>query len=189
MAWLSLDRAIRIAATRGDRRHHRLQHWIRARDAVATDVRTRGFDPSQNTYTAAYDSVELDASVLVLPMLGLEPATSPRVTGTVDAIRRQLGAGGPLLYRYPPGSDGLDGGEGAFLPCSFWLVQALARTGRPDEAEALLDELLALGGPLGRHRRAPRQLPPSSHPRRPRPSRARPRRDQNAGRSAVRPSC
>ena len=67
----------------------------------------------------------------------------------IDAIRRQLGAGGPLLYRYPPGTDGLAGGEGAFLPCSFWLVQALARTGRPDEAEALFDELLALGGPLG----------------------------------------
>jgi len=71
------------------------------------------------------------------------------VVGTVDAIRRRLGAGGPLLYRYPPGSDGLEGGEGAFLPCSFWLVQALARTGRPAEAEALLGDLLPLGGPLG----------------------------------------
>ena len=83
------------------------------------------------------------------PLLELEPASSARVVGTVDAIRRQLSAGGPLLYRYPPGTDGLAGGEGAFLPCSFWLVQALARTGRPDEAEALLDELLPLGGPLG----------------------------------------
>ena len=105
--------------------------------------------PDQNTYTGAYDSAELDAAVLVLPLLEFEPATSPRVVGTVDAIRRQLSAGGPLLYRYPPGTDGLDGGEGAFLPCSFWLVRALASTGRPDEAEALLDELLPLGGPLG----------------------------------------
>ena len=87
--------------------------------------------------------------MLVLPVIEFEPATSPRVVGTVDAIRRQLGAGGPLLYRYPPGTDGLAGGEGAFLPCSFWLVQALARTGRHDEADALFDELLALGGPLG----------------------------------------
>ena len=149
MAWLSLDRAIRIASTRGDRRHRRLQRWIRARAAVAADVRTRGFDPTQNAYTGTYDSFELDASVLVLPVLGLDPATSSRVVGTVDAIRRRLGAGGPLLYRYLPGSDGLDGGEGAFLPCSFWLVQGLARTGRPDEAQVLLDELLALGGPLG----------------------------------------
>jgi GH15 family glucan-1,4-alpha-glucosidase len=149
MAWLALDRAIRIAVTRGDRRRHRRQRWISARNALATEVRSRGFDSNQNTYTAAYDSAELDAAVLVLPSLGLEPATSPRVVGTIEAIRRQLSAGGPLLYRYPPGTDGLDGGEGAFLPCSFWLVEALARTGRGDEAEALLAQLLPLGGPLG----------------------------------------
>ena len=100
-------------------------------------------------YTGAYDSSGLDAAVLVLPVVEFEPAASPRVVGTVDAIRRQLSAGGPLLYRYPPGSDGLAGGEGAFLPCSFWLVQALARTGQRDAAGSLFDELLALGGPLG----------------------------------------
>ena len=149
MAWLALDRAIRIAAARGDRRQRRQQRWTNARDALADDIRTRGFDPAQGAYTAAYGSTELDAAVLVLPVLEFEPAASPRVVGTVDAIRRQLSAGGPLLYRYPPGTDGLAGGEGAFLPCSFWLVQALARTGRRDEADALLDELLPLGGPLG----------------------------------------
>jgi GH15 family glucan-1,4-alpha-glucosidase len=74
---------------------------------------------------------------------------NPRVVGTIDSIRRRLSAGGPLLYRYRRGTDGLAGGEGAFLPCSFWLVQALARTGRQDEAEALFDALLALGDPLG----------------------------------------
>ncbi|MGH9244732.1 MAG: glycoside hydrolase family 15 protein [Acidimicrobiales bacterium] len=149
MAWLALDRAARIATARGDRRRRRRQRWTGARDALAHDIRSHGFDPAQHAYTSVYDSTELDAAVLVLPMLGLEPASSPRVAGTVDAIRRQLGAGGPLLYRYPPGTDGLKGGEGAFLPCSFWLVQALACTGRPDEAEVLLDELLPLGGPLG----------------------------------------
>jgi GH15 family glucan-1,4-alpha-glucosidase len=148
MAWLALDRALRIAVARGDRRRRRQQRWTDARDALADDVRTRGFDPAQQTYTATYDSAGLDAAVLVLPLLDFEPAAS-RLVGTVDAIRRQLSAGGPLLYRYPPGTDGLAGGEGAFLPCSFWLVQALARTGRRDEAEALLDELLPLGGPLG----------------------------------------
>jgi GH15 family glucan-1,4-alpha-glucosidase len=148
MAWLALDRAARIAAARGDRRG-RLQRWIQARDLLAHDIHTRGFDPDQGAYTAAYGSTTLDAAVLVLPLLGLEASSSPRVTGTVDAIRRGLSAGGPLLYRYPPGTDGLEGGEGAFLPCSFWLVQALARTGRTDEAEALLEELLLLGGPLG----------------------------------------
>jgi GH15 family glucan-1,4-alpha-glucosidase len=149
MAWLALDRALRIATARGDRRGRRQQRWTTARDALAHDIRTRGFDPAQQAYTGAYDSAELDAAVLVLPLVGLEPVTSPRAVGTVDAIRHRLSAGGPLLYRYPPGSDGLPDPEGAFLPCSFWLVQALALTGRTDEAAELLDELLPLGGPLG----------------------------------------
>jgi GH15 family glucan-1,4-alpha-glucosidase len=149
MAWLALDRATRIAAARGDRRQRRQQQWTNARDALANDIRTRGYNPAQRAYTAMYDSAELDAAVLVLPVLEFEPPSSPRVVGTVDAIRSRLSAGGPLLYRYAPGTDGLEGGEGAFLPCSFWLVQALARTGRKDDAHALLDELLGLGGPLG----------------------------------------
>jgi GH15 family glucan-1,4-alpha-glucosidase len=149
MAWLALDRATRIAAVRHDRRRRRTLRWANARDALADDIRNRGFDLARSAYTAAYGSTELDAALLFLPLLEFEPASSARVVGTVDAVRRQLSAGGPLLYRYPPGSDGLTGGEGAFLPCSFWLVQALARTGRREAAEALLDELLALGGPLG----------------------------------------
>ncbi|MPY91819.1 MAG: glycoside hydrolase family 15 protein [Acidimicrobiia bacterium] len=148
MAWLALDRAVRIAAARGDRRRRRLR-WASARGALARDIRSRGYDGAQGAYTATYGSAGLDAALLVLPVLDFEPATGHRVVGTVDAIRRQLSAGGPLLYRYRPGTDGLQGGEGAFLPCSFWLVQALARTGRPDEARELLDELLPLGGPLG----------------------------------------
>ncbi len=69
--------------------------------------------------------------------------------GTIDAIADELSAGGPLLYRYPPGADGLEGGEGAFLVCSFWWAQALATAGRPDEAGELLDDLVALSSPLG----------------------------------------
>jgi GH15 family glucan-1,4-alpha-glucosidase len=148
MAWLALDRAVRIAAARGDRHRDRSRTWTSARDALADDIRNRGFDKGQSSYTAVYGSTELDASVLV-PLLDFEPASSDRVEGTIDAIRRKLSAGGPLLYRYPPGTDGLAGGEGAFLPCSFWLIQALALTGRRDDAEALLAELLPLGGPLG----------------------------------------
>jgi GH15 family glucan-1,4-alpha-glucosidase len=148
MAWLALDRASRIASARGDRRRRRQRRWTDARDALAGDIRTRGFDIGHGTYVGAYGSTELDAAVL-LPLLEFEPAASPRVAGTIDAVHRRLGAGGPLLYRYPPGSDGLAGGEGAFLPCSFWLVQALARSGRSGEATALFDELLSLGSPLG----------------------------------------
>jgi GH15 family glucan-1,4-alpha-glucosidase len=148
MAWLALDRAVRIGSTRGDRRRARLRRWTAARDALADDIRTRGFDAAQHAYTGAYGSAALDAAVL-LPVLQFEPANSARVVGTVDAIHGRLGAGGPLLYRYPPGTDGLTGGEGAFLPCSFWLVQALARTGRHGEAAAMFEELVSLGGPLG----------------------------------------
>jgi GH15 family glucan-1,4-alpha-glucosidase len=71
------------------------------------------------------------------------------VRGTIDAIRDDLGAGGPLVYRYPPGADGLPGTEGAFLPCTFWLVQALALSDRREEAAALLTDALALANPLG----------------------------------------
>jgi GH15 family glucan-1,4-alpha-glucosidase len=148
MAWLALDRALRIGET------HRLparqrRRWEDARAALGADVRDRGFDTTLGAYTRSYGSRDLDAAVLVLPLIGLEDTGSPRVHGTVDAIREQLSAGGPLLYRYPPGRDGLPGGEGAFLPCSFWLVQALAHSGRKDEAMELFTELLELGGPLG----------------------------------------
>jgi len=158
MAWLALDRALRIAEVRGTPAR-RTRGWAAARDALAAEVRDRGFDATLGTYTRSYGSADLDAAVLVLPLLGLEPAGSPRVRGTIDAVRRRLGAGAPLLYRYPPGSDGLPGGEGAFLACSFWLVQALAASGRRVEAEELFDELLALAGPLGLY---PEEIDPAS---------------------------
>ena len=148
MAWLALDRGIRIAERRGGRSRRRVPRWLAERDRIADDVRRNGYDAEIGSYTAAYGSADLDAAVLLLAVVGLEPDSSPRLASTVDAIRARLGAGGPLLYRYL-GDDGLPGGEGAFLPCSFWLVQALARLGRTDEARALYDELLSLGGPLG----------------------------------------
>jgi GH15 family glucan-1,4-alpha-glucosidase len=148
MAWLALDRALRIAATHrlSDARRRR---WVAARDAIAAQCRVEGFDPVRGAYTRSYGSADLDAAVLVLPLLGIEPADSPRSRDTIDAIRAELGAGGPLLYRYPPGRDGLPGTEGAFLPCSFWLVQALALTGRLDEAHEVFRALLDRASPLG----------------------------------------
>jgi len=148
MGWLALDRALRIADT------HRLparqsQRWQTAREAIAAEVRARGFDPVRGSYTRSYGSGDLDAALLILPLLGIEDVDSPRVRGTIDAIREELSAGGPLLYRYPPGRDGLPGTEGAFLPCSFWLVQALARTGRRSEAVELFQALLGHASPLG----------------------------------------
>jgi GH15 family glucan-1,4-alpha-glucosidase len=148
MAWLALDRALRIAAIHRTSTRQSIR-WQRERDAIAADVAAHGFNLQLGSYTRTYGSTDLDAAVLVLPLLDLETAASPRVRGTVDAIAQQLGAGGPLIYRYPPGQDGLPGVEGAFLPCSFWLVQALAVTERTMEARERLDDLIALASPLG----------------------------------------
>jgi GH15 family glucan-1,4-alpha-glucosidase len=148
MAWLALDRALRISSTHRTPARQ-LARWQVQRAAIAADVTARGFNNVLGCYTGAYGSTDLDAAVLVLPLLDLEARDSPRVRDTIDAIALQLGAGGPLLYRYPPGIDGLPGGEGAFLPCSFWLVRALAMTGRTDEANELFRELCELASPLG----------------------------------------
>ncbi len=148
MAWLALDRALRIAESHRTSRRRR-DRWATQRDALAAEITTRGLDPARDTLTRSYRSPDVDAALLVLPLLGIEPADSPRVRGTIDAVRRELAAGGPLLYRYPPGRDGLPGTEAAFVPCSFWLVQALAKSGRPGEAAALFDALVDLGSPLG----------------------------------------
>jgi GH15 family glucan-1,4-alpha-glucosidase len=147
MAWLALDRAIRIAGERGRSPRH-LRTWRNALRQLDEDIRSRGYDSALGSYTATYGSADLDAALLLLPEIGLEPHDSPRVTGTIEAIRRTLGAGGPLVYRYQH-SDGLPGEEGAFLPCSFWLVLALTRIGRRDQAETLFEELLEMGGELG----------------------------------------
>ena len=159
MAWLALDRALRIADT------HRLsssrrQRWRAERAAIASEVRNRGFDEERRVYTRSYGSDELDAATLVLPLLGVEPKGSPRVNDTVDAIGRDLAADGPLLYRYPPGGDGLPGVEGAFLPCAFWMVQALAATGRIAEATHRFEALLQLATPLGLYAE---EMDPISH--------------------------
>ena len=140
MAWLALDRALRIARTHRTSARQ-TSRWQRERDAVAAEVSTHGYSAELETYVRTYDSTDLDAAVLVLPLLGVEPIDARRVHSTIDAIAHDLHAGGPLIYRYPPGRDGLPGGEGAFLPCSFWLVQALAKTGRLREAHELWDQL------------------------------------------------
>ena len=148
MAWLALDRSLRIAGIHGARQS-KVRHWTAERDALAADIRMRGFDERRGAYVRSYGADQLDAAVLVLPELGFDPPNSPRVSGTIDAIRRELSAGGPLLYRYLPGEDGLEGREGAFLPCSFWLVDALARIGRVEEAQSLFEDLCRRSTVLG----------------------------------------
>ncbi len=148
MAWLALDRALRIGQIHGVSARRR-QRWAAERDGIAQDLVSHGVDHARDAYVRAYGRDDLDAAVLLLPLTGMEAPGSPRVRRTIAAIREDLSAGGPLLYRYPPGADGLGGREGAFLPCSFWLVQALAAIGAVDEATAVFEQLLALAGPTG----------------------------------------
>jgi GH15 family glucan-1,4-alpha-glucosidase len=148
MAWLALDRAVRIDQHNGGRRH-RQRRWIAERAALVADIQSNGFNTEHNTYVWKYGSEQVDAALLLLPIVEFENNESSRVTGTVAAIRRELDAGDGLLYRYAPGADGLDGTEGAFLPCSFWLVQALARLGRLEEAKRLFERLLRLANDVG----------------------------------------
>lgn len=141
-AWIALDRAARTA------RILRMNHlktavWERERELVAADIRRHGFSSKLGSYVRSYGSTEMDSALLLLPLTGFDDDPQ-RLGGTVDAIWKQLSAGGPLVHRYPPGSDGLPGKEGAFLPCSFWLLEALLRLGRIDEGLRVFEQALSL---------------------------------------------
>ena len=148
MAWLALDRALRISRSHRTRAA-RVRLWTTQRNALQVEIRREGFDHALGSYVWAYGSRDLDAALLILPILDFDDPTSARVTGTIHAIRQGLGLDAGLLHRYRPGIDGLEGAEGAFLPCSFWLVQALARVGRINEATDLFEGLLRLSNDVG----------------------------------------
>jgi GH15 family glucan-1,4-alpha-glucosidase len=151
LAWAAFDRAVKQAeAFEPDSPADR---WRQACDAIHEQVCREGYDAERGTFTQYYGSRELDASVLLIPVLGFLPPDDERVRGTIEAIRRELTQDG-FVYRYATGNgegtvDGLEGKEGAFLPCSFWLADALAMVGRVDEARRLFEELLAIRNDLG----------------------------------------
>jgi GH15 family glucan-1,4-alpha-glucosidase len=148
MAWVVFDRAVRIAEEHDV--DAPLDRWRQARDEIHAEVCERGYDSERGTFTQYYGSKELDASVLNIPLVGFLPATDERVTGTIDAVRRELGRDG-FVSRYSTAEtdDGLAGDEGQFLACSFWLVSALALNGRVDEARTLFEQLIGLSNDLG----------------------------------------
>jgi GH15 family glucan-1,4-alpha-glucosidase len=148
MAWTALHRAIALSSAHRTRTRRR-QRWCNARDAIRNQVLTSGFDQQRSTFVRAYDDQGLDAALSLVGVLGFDAPDSPAVLGTLAAIRSELSASGPLLYRYSVGKDNLENGEGAFLPCSFWLAHALARAGRVDDAIDVLTELSRFGGNLG----------------------------------------
>ena len=148
MAWVVFDRVVRIAER--FELDAPLERWKGIRDEIHLEVCEQGYDPERRTFTQYYGSRELDASILNIPLVGFLPGDDERVTGTIDAISRELGRDG-FVSRYSTAEtdDGLPGDEGQFLACSFWLVSALALNGRVDDARALFERLLGLTNDLG----------------------------------------
>ncbi|MFJ3423298.1 glycoside hydrolase family 15 protein [Streptomyces sp. NPDC086082] len=151
MVWVAADRAVRTLEEYADLSGD-LEGWRELRDEVHRDVCEKGYDPERNTFTQYYGSQELDAALLLIPRFGFLPADDPRVVGTVDAVREALGHDG-FVRRYDTAADtpvdGLPGDEGAFLACSFWLVDALQMTGRRKEARVLFERLVGLANDVG----------------------------------------
>ncbi|MFE5667859.1 glycoside hydrolase family 15 protein [Streptomyces niveus] len=152
MAWVAVDRTIKLIES-GDA-DGPLERWREMRDDIHHDVCEKGYDKERNTFTQSYGSQELDASLLLIPQMGFLPPDDKRVIGTIEAIQRELSTEDGFVLRYPTsgddaGVDGLEGDEGAFLACSFWLADDLAMIGRVDEARKLFEKLLALRNDLG----------------------------------------
>jgi GH15 family glucan-1,4-alpha-glucosidase len=148
MAWVAFDRAAKTVERFGQRGD--ADRWREICGDIHREVCEQGWDEDRGTFTQSYGSQALDAALLLIPRTGFLPGDDPRVVGTIEAIQRELVQDGFVL-RYPTdeSDDGLPPGEGAFLPCSFWLVDALAMAGRRDEARELYDRLAALANDVG----------------------------------------
>lgn len=151
MAWLAFDRGIRLIERFG--REGPVERWRHARDQIHAEVLARGYDTRLRTFVQFYGSDRLDASLLMIPLVGFLPADDERMVGTVAAMEAGLMTDG-LVERYRADEtitevDGLPPGEGAFLPCSFWLAEVLAMQGRREDARRLFERLLGLSNDLG----------------------------------------
>ena len=150
MCWVALDRAVRLAPKLGD--HARADAWARERDRIREEILRRGWSERRGAYAQAFESDQLDAAALLMPLVGFLPATDPRMHATIDRIADELTEDGLVLrYRNEDGlnADGLRGEEGTFVLCSFWLVSCLAQAGETDRAQALFDRLTAAANDLG----------------------------------------
>jgi len=148
MAWVAFDRAVRSIEEFG--LEGPLERWREIRAVIHQEVCEHGFDAGQNAFVQYFGSTALDASLLLIPIVGFLPPDDPRVLGTVAAIERSLVRNGLVLrYDTGTGTDGLPAGEGAFLACSFWLADNYVLTGRADEARALFERLLTLRNDVG----------------------------------------
>jgi GH15 family glucan-1,4-alpha-glucosidase len=148
MAWVAFDRAVKDIEAFG--LEGPVERWRQVRDEIHAQVCSEGYDAQRNTFVQFYGAKHLDASLLLISHVGFLPPDDPRILGTIEAIERDLVVDG-LVMRYQTDAevDGLPSGEGAFLPCSFWLVGSLALIGRRKEAEALFERLLGLSNDVG----------------------------------------
>jgi GH15 family glucan-1,4-alpha-glucosidase len=149
MSWVAFDRAVRLCDEHGH--DGPVERWRALRDEIHAQVLANAWSERKQAFAQSYGADELDAAVLLMPLVGFLPATDPRVVSTVDAIRRELTVDG-LVLRYRPeesGVDGLPAGEGVFLACTFWLVMVLELQGLHDEARELFERLLDLRNDVG----------------------------------------
>jgi GH15 family glucan-1,4-alpha-glucosidase len=148
MAWVCFDRGIK--AVEQDKLTGDVETWRRIADQIHAEVCEKGFDASRNTFKAAYDGIDLDASLLLLAQTGFIDPADPRFVGTVESIEKALLRQGFVMrYNTHRTNDGLAPGEGAFLACSFWLCDAYMSIGRHDDAKKLFERLLAIRNDLG----------------------------------------
>jgi GH15 family glucan-1,4-alpha-glucosidase len=150
LCWVALDRAVQLAPQLG--MYARAEAWATERDRIREAILERGWSEGRQAYAQSFESDELDAAALLMPLLGFLPATDDRMRSTIDAIARDLTDDGLVLrYRNDEGlnADGLTGEEGTFVICSFWLVSALAQAGELEQAEQLFDRLAGYANDLG----------------------------------------
>ncbi|MDQ1436076.1 MAG: hypothetical protein QOF59_2892 [Actinomycetota bacterium] len=149
LCWVAFDRAIAIVEQGG--REGPVERWQEIRAEIHAEVCAKGYDEQRGAFIQCFGSDDLDASVLMIPLVGFLPGDDPRVVSTIDAINRELTVDG-FVRRYDPTNARLDGigeAEGVFLPCTFWMIEALVLAGRHDDARALFERMLGLANDLG----------------------------------------
>ena len=148
MAWVAFDRGVLLAELLHCEAP--VEKWKTIRDTIHNEICARAFNQKKNSFVRAYGSEQLDAALLLMPVVGFLPGSDPRVKGTVEAIERELMPAGLVMrYNTAKADDGLPPGEGEFLACSFWMVSSLKAIGRTDDARALFERLLTLRNDLG----------------------------------------
>jgi len=151
MCWVALDRAVKLSSKLGEH-SAKMDEWAAERDQIRDAILERGWSEKRGAFAQAFDSDELDAAALLMPIMGFLPATDGRMRSTIEAIARELTQDGMVLrYLNDEGlnADGLTGEEGTFVICTWWLVSCLAQAGELERAEELFDQLAGYANDLG----------------------------------------